>query len=104
MALGKPSLISIGVGARLNVDPIGFEEMFGHGLESLGTVDLQWNATPDRPGRENQVCVTDRVVGVKMSNERDEQLGRFERLNTFVEKRCASAAHNAGPEVNEVSR
>jgi hypothetical protein len=38
-----------------------------------------------------------------MGNERDAQLRRFERFDTFVEKRCAGAPHDAGPEIDEVS-
>ena len=54
-----------------DVDTEGFEEMLGHGLETLGTVNLQRHATADRPRREDQVGITDCMVGVKMGNERD---------------------------------
>ena len=40
VTLREPSLIAIHVGACLDVDAVGFEEMLGHSLETLGTVDL----------------------------------------------------------------
>jgi hypothetical protein len=35
VALGEPPLIAIRVGARLDVDAVGFEEVLGHGFETL---------------------------------------------------------------------
>ena len=53
MALREPTLVAIRVGARLDVDAVGFQDVFGHGLQALGAVDLQRHTTPNRPRRED---------------------------------------------------
>jgi hypothetical protein len=63
----------------------------------LGAVDLQRNTTADRPGREDQVGVTDRVVGVKMGSERDAQPGWFERLDTLSRNAMLARRTTPGP-------
>ena len=102
VALRECSLIAIGIGARLDVNTVGFEEMLSHSLEALGAIDLERDTTPNRPRGEDQVWVTDRMVRVKVGNERDAQPRRFECLDTFVEKRCVSAPHYSSTKVNEV--
>src|SRR5206468_542185 len=102
MALRKLALVAEKVGPCLDVDTVGLEEVVGHALEAFGSVDFQWHPTPDGPGREDQVRVANRMVGVKVGDECHPQLCRLERLDTFVEKCGTGAPHNAGPEVHEV--
>ena len=88
VTVGECALVAIGIGACLDVDPVSFKKVFGHGLEPNGAVNFPRNTTSNRPRRKDQVRVADCVIGVKMGNERDPQTCRFERLYT--------SAHSSG--------
>jgi hypothetical protein len=103
MAFRKRSLVAIGVGARLDVDTVSLEDMFSHGLETLGPVDIQRYPTPDGPWREYQIRVPYRMIGVKMGDKRNTELCRFKRLDALFEERCAGTPHDPRPKVNEIS-
>ena len=77
VAVGERPLVAVRIGARLDVDPVGLEQVLGHRLDALGAVHLERHLPADRPGREDQVGVADGVIGMQMRHERDAQFDRL---------------------------
>ena len=67
--LGKITLHAFG--ADSDVLPPSFHDVFGHFLDAFWAVDLNWSGTPDNPRREDEVWVSNSVVGVQVRDEGD---------------------------------
>src|SRR5215813_10877657 len=84
ISIGELTLIPVGVGARLYIDAVGFNDVFGHGLDSLWAIDLQWHPSSYGPRAEDKVGIANRVIRVQMSNEGYFQICGFECFDSFV--------------------
>ena len=89
---------------RLEVGAVGLEEMIGHRFDARRTVHLQRDAPPDHPRREDQIRVSNRVVGMKMGHEGHPQVDRIQRGDSPVDDRGLRAPHDSCPEVHQVRR
>ena len=67
--------------AGTNSDVIcpGCKHVIGHGLDAAGTIDFKWTISANHPGREDQIGVAERMIGVQMCYERVQDVGRVER-------------------------
>ena len=74
-----------------------------HRLNTLGTVHPERTSASLHPGREDQVWIPDRVVGVKMGDERRLQLVGRKSRDTFVE-RGGGAPHETWADVDQICR
>ncbi len=101
-ALRKVVLVTVGVGARLDVDAVRGEQMLRHRLHALRAVDLEREFAADRPRGKDEIRVANRVIRMQMRRERDAQLHRVECGDFLVAERRARAADDAGAEIDEV--
>src|SRR5438874_9571664 len=84
----------------VNVTPPRFEDMFGHLLQPLWPIDIQFFAT-HHPRRENQIRITRRMVRMQVSQEGDADSCRLQGLQALLRRRRGPPDH-ARPEIDEI--
>jgi hypothetical protein len=100
MTVLKRSLIAIGVGARIYVRPVRFEQVLRHGFEAFGSVDFHRLAPTKRPWRKDQIWIPDRVVGMQVRREGNSQSGGLESRDASAGRSGACTANDPRSEVN----
>src|SRR5690349_15775032 len=100
---GEAALVSFGIGARLDVDAVSLQNMFGHRLQTAWAVNLKRDCPARCPSTEDKVRVASSVIGMKMRHECHLEIARFNCWNFSFEGRGLGAAHNAWSEIDEVS-
>ena len=81
----------------LEIVAVGFQQVLGHGLDTAGAVNLQWNAPSEHPGRKNQIRVADRVIGMQVRHEGHAQLDGVQRRDALVDDCRLCPAHDPAP-------
>ena len=97
-------LVAVGIGARLDIDAVGLEQVRRHRLDARGTVDVDRHATPERPGTEDQIGIADGVIRMKVRGKRDAQVRRLQRGDAALDHRGFRTANHARTEIDEIGR
>jgi hypothetical protein len=77
------------------------DQMVGHCFQATRSVDLQRVRSSEDPGREDQIGVARRVIGMKVGDKRDLQILRPDRRDAF-RRGCGGAAHDPRSEIDEI--
>ena len=94
----------LGIRAGREINPVRFEQVFGHRFDARRSVNFEGNAPSKHPRREDQICISHRVVRVKMRHEGDAQIRRFERFDPPIHNGGLCAPHHSGTKIDEVGR
>src|SRR5205807_9343499 len=101
-ALGVTALISLWICACLNVNPIGLQNVLGHGLQSSGAVHIERCTPTGGPSGQDEIRITSCVIGVEVRRKSYFQVGRLKHRDVPVEDSRFSATHNTGSEIHEI--
>src|ERR1700730_7300941 len=103
-AIRETALVSVGIRACLDVDTIGLQDMFSHRLQTSWTINFERNCPARCPSTEDQIRIAGSVIGMQVRNECHFEIAGFHCRNFSVESSGLGAPHNAGSEINKISR
>ena len=76
-------------------------QMVGHRFQAARSVHLQRVRSSEDPGREDEIGVAHRVIGMKVRDKRDLQILRPDCRDAFRRRR-GGAAHDPRSEIDEI--
>lgn len=77
--------------------------MIGHSCDAFGAINLERLTTAYDPGSEDEIGISQRVIGVQMCHEEPCEVSSFQALDSKLFCRGLCLAHNTGTGVEEIS-
>src|SRR5437588_252307 len=97
----SPVAVLEAVGANGDVFAVSGEQMVGHRFESSRTIGLERIFSAENPRTEDEIGVTERVIGVEVCDEKRLEILNGKARDAFPERR-ARATNNARTTIDQI--
>jgi hypothetical protein len=89
--------------SNLYVRCVRLLQMSSHRSDTQRAIDLERLTPTDDPGGQDEIRISQGVIGVKMSNEQSGKTSGIERFHSELLSRRLRLAYNAGSRIEQVS-